>query len=184
MKRIIATLGLACLTAFAFAQNASILRPRIEIAETETEIAEAIETSLEVFYMDDESPRMYYLSLGNLGVGTDIVQLNFDPVFELFVPLGGTLEEAIAKMEEIKDFYNQPRLSTTELTGCFALAYPNDEAVTITVTRRQLAFTKLLEFSLPTGSEGIVRATHISRSDFNSLLSSLKFYKKLHPNEP
>ena len=177
-------LVLLCVTVSAFAQDSSLLRQRMEIAQVEAEIAESIETSLEVFYMDDESPRVYYLSLGNLGVGTDIVQINFDPLFELFIPLGGTLDEAIARMEEIKDFYNEPRLATTELTGCFALAYPNDDLVTVTVTRRQMVFTKLLEFSLPTGSEGIVRATHISRSDFSSLLSGLKLYRKLHPNEP
>ena len=177
-------LAVACIATIAFAQNTSILRPRMEIAEVETEVADMVDTQLEVFYMNDESPRMYYLSLGNLGVGTDIVQIDFDPVFELFIPLGGTLEEAVAKMEEIKGFYALPKLSTAELSGSFALAYPNDNVVTVTVTRRQLILTKLLEFSIPTGSEGIVRATHISKSDFSSLLSSVKLYRKLHPNEP
>ena len=177
-------LALACVCAMGLAQNGSILRPRMEIAEVETEVGEMVDTQLEVFYMDDETPRMYYLSLGNLGIGTDIVQIDFDPAFELFIPLGGTLEEAIAKMEEIKGYYARPRLSTAELTGCFSFAYPTGDPVTVTVTRRQLVFTKLLEFSLPTGSEGIVRATHISKSDFSSLLSSVKFYKKIHPSEP
>ena len=184
MKKIITTLILVCITFFTFAQNPSPLRPRMEIADYEVEGEAAIDTKLEVFYMNDESPRMYYLSLGNLGVGTDIVQINFDPIFELFIPLGATLDEAIAKMEEIKDFYNQPKLATMELDGSFALAYPSNELVSVTVTRRQLIFTKVLEFSLPTDSEGIVRATHISRSDFNGLLTSLKFYRRLHPDEP
>jgi hypothetical protein len=184
MKRIITMLVLLCVTVSAFAQDSSLLRQRMEIAQTSAEVDDIIETKLEVFYMDDESPRMYYLSLGNLGVGFDILQINFDPLFELFIPLGGTLDEAIAKMEEIKDFYNEQRLATTELTGCFALGYPNDERVSVTVTKRQFLFSRILEFSLPTGSEGIVRATHISRSDFNSLLSGVKFYRKLHPDEP
>ena len=183
MKRIITVLVLLCVTVFAFAQNPSLLRQRMEIAQTEVEIDDIIETKLEVFYMDDESPRVYYLSLGNLGVGTDIVQINFDPVFELFIPLGGTLDAAIAKMEEIKDFYNEPRLATTELTGCFALAYPNDERVDVTVTRRQMVFTKILEFSLPTSSDGLVRATYVSRGNFRSLAGGVKFYKALHPKE-
>lgn len=186
MKRFFATLSLlTCLAAFSFAQNASPLRPRMEIADYEVEGDATIENKLEVFYLADESPRMYYLSVGNLGVGTDIVQINFDPIFELFIPLGETLDEAVAKMEEIKDFYNQPKLATMELEGSFALAYPdNANPASITVTRRQLIFTKILEFSLPAGSEGLVRATHIPRSDFNGLLSTLKFYRRLHPDEP
>lgn len=183
MKRIITTVALACVALLAFGQKQSIIRPRIELVEVETEIDEAFTTELEVFYMNDENPRMYYLSLGHLGVGTDIIQVQFDPVFELFIPLGGTLDEAIAKMQEIKDFYKAPRKSTMELNGCFAVAYPNNEIIPVKVTRRQFV-TKVLEFSLPTeGTQPLVRATHIGKNDFGSLLSSLKLYKKLHPKE-
>ncbi len=62
-----------CVTVLSFGQNNSILRPRIELVEVETEIDEAFTTELEVFYMNDENPRMYYLSLGHIGVGTDII---------------------------------------------------------------------------------------------------------------
>ena len=95
MKRLLITIALAFVAVAAFSQN-KLLRPRIEIAELENAVTiDAIE--MEVFYMNDEDPRMYYLSLGHIGVGTDIVQIDFDPVFELFVPLGGTIKEAIAK---------------------------------------------------------------------------------------
>ena len=181
MKRIFATLALVCVTVFAFGQNSSILRPRVEIAEASSE---EHGTDMEVFYMNDESPRTYYLSLGNLGIGGDIVQLDFDPVFELFIPLGGNVEEAIATMEEIKALYKMPRLSQTEITASFAALYPTDELVTVTVTSRRFLFSKVLEFSLPVqGSDALVRATHIYRSDFNSLLTTLKIYRKLHPKE-
>lgn len=183
MKRIITTIILACMGVLAFGQQSSILRQRMEIAELETEILGTLDTQLEVFYMNDENPRMYYLSLGNLGFGTDLIQIEFDPIFELFIPLGNTLTEAIAKMEEIKAFYKQPRRSTMELTGCFAALYPNANMVTVTATRRQVLSSKLVEFSLPTGDERFVRATYISKSDFSSLLGSLKIYKKLHPKE-
>ena len=183
MKRIFTTLALACLTVLAFAQNNSILRPRIEIAQVEAEVADTFETKLEVFYMDDENPRMYYLSLGNLGIGSDIIQIKFDPFHELFIPLGGTLEEAVEKMEEIKDYYKLPKRSTVEITGCVAVACPDDSRETVTVTRRQMITSKVLEFSLPSSSEGLVHATHISKSDFNGLLTSLKIYRKLHPKE-
>ena len=162
MKKVLLSLALVCVTVLSFGQNNSILRPRIELVEVETEIDEAFTTELEVFYMNDENPRMYYLSLGHLGVGTD---------------------EAIAKMQEIKDFYKAPRKSTMELNGCFAVAYPNNEIIPVKVTRRQFV-TKVLEFSLPTeGTQPLVRATHIGKNDFGSLLSSLKLYKKLHPKE-
>ena len=180
MKRLFTTLFLACVTVFAFAQSSSILRPRIEIAEV---LDENDNTILEVFYMNDESPRQYYLSVGNLGVGTDIVQVGFDPVFELFIPLGGTLDEAISSMEMLKAFYKQPRKSTMEIEGIFSVAYPNDNVLTVTVTSRRFIFSKVLEFSIPTESEGIVRATHIYRSKFNGLLTSVKFYRRLHPKE-
>lgn len=181
MKRIFVTLALVCVTVFAFGQNSSILRPRVEIAEASSE---EHGTDMEVFYMNDESPRTYYLSLGNLGIGGDIVQLDFDPVFELFIPLGGNIEEAITKMNEIKAFYKMPRLSQTEITASFAALYPTDELVTVTVTSRRFLLSKVLEFSLPVqGSDSLVRATHIYRSDFNSLLTTLKIYRKLHPKE-
>ena len=51
------------------------------------------------------------------------------------------------------------------------------------VTSRKLLSAKILEFSLPSGSEGMVRATHIQKSEFGSLLTSLKVYRKLHPKE-
>lgn len=183
MKKIILSIALVCVAVLSFGQNNSILRPRIEIVELETEIDEAFSTEMEVFYMNDENPRMYYLSLGNLGIGGDIIQIQFDPVFELFIPLGGTLEEAVAKMEEIKAFYKMPRKSTMEIDGCFSVAYPSNEIIPIKVTRRQFV-SKVLEFSIPaSGVENLVRATHIGKNDFGSLLTSLKVYRKLHPKE-
>ena len=98
MKKTILLIVLAFIGIGAFAQKSSLLRQRMEIVELESETSNV---NLQVFYMNDENPRVYYLSLGNLGVGIDLVQIDFDPVFELFIPLGGTLEEAIAKMEEI-----------------------------------------------------------------------------------
>ena len=159
MKRFLATLLLASAAAVAFAQN-SLIRPRMEIAEFEEN-----GISLEVFYMDG-----------------DIVQIQFDPLYELFIPLGNTLEESIGKMEEIKEYYAQPRLWTTEITGRFAVAYPNDEPVSVTVTSRRLLTSKLLEFSLPSPDD-LVRGTLVTRGQFNSLVNSLRFYRKIHPKE-
>ena len=182
MKKLILSLALACVCAFTFAQTSKVLRPRIEIAQVETEDIKTV--AMEVFYMNDESPRTYYLSLGNLSIGGHIVSIEADPLFELFIPLGNTLDEAIAKMEEIKALYKMPKRSSADIIGNFALAYPTDDLINVTVTRRQILFSRLLEFSIPTaGSETVVRNTHITKSNFSGLLSTLKIYRKLHPKE-
>lgn len=184
MKRLITTIALVSIAILAFAQKPSVIRPRIEVAEVEADVDGAFSSSLEVFYMNDENPRTYYLSLGNLGIGGDIIQVDFDPLYELFIPLGGTLEEAISKMEEIRDLYKQPKLTESEIEGCFSIAYPSKDLVSVKVTRRQLLTSKILEFSLPVkGSESLVRATHISKGDFGGLLTTLKVFRKLHPKE-
>lgn len=177
MKRLFVTILLAAAATVAFAQN-PILRQRMEIAQVETE---ETATELEVFYMDDESPRVYYLSLGHLGIGTDIIQVQFDPVYELFIPLGNTLDESIDKMKDIQAWFKQPRQWSTEIGGSFAALYPGSDPVNVTVTSRRLLGTKILEFSLP--SDELVRATHITKSDLTSMLNTLKIYRKLHPKE-
>ena len=183
MKKFLVALAFASVAILSFGQNKSIIRPRMEIVKTETEVNGTFNTELEVFYMNDENPRMYYASLGNLGIGGNIVQLEFEPIFELFIPLGGTLEEAVAKLEEIKGFFKMPKKSSTELSGHFSVAYPTGDPVTVTVTRRQ-GISKLLEFSIPvSGSENLIRATYLSKSDIGGLLTSLKIYRKMHPKK-
>jgi len=183
MKKFLVALAFASVAILSFGQNKSIIRPRMEIVKTETEVNGTFNTELEVFYMNDENPRMYYASLGNLGIGGKIVQLEFVPIFELFIPLGGTLEEAVAKLEEIKGFFKMPKKSSTELSGHFSVAYPTGDPVTVTVTRRQ-GISKLLEFSIPvSGSENLIRATYLSKSDIGGLLTSLKIYRKMHPKK-
>ena len=180
MKRFFTVLALACATVCAFAQNSSVLRPRIEIAEVSSE---ENNNHLQVFYMNDENPRMYYLSLGNLGIGVDILQLDIDPVYELFIPLGGDLAESISKLEEIKALYNMSRLETSEIYGSFEPLYPSDNLIPVTVVSRKLLASKILQFSIPTQTEDVTRANFIYKSDFNSLLVGLKIYKKLHPKQ-
>ncbi len=179
MKKLVIALALSLVAISSLAQN-SVLRPRLEIAEVEFETA-GTTLNLEIFYMNDESPRMYYLSVGNLGIGSDLIQITFDPIFELFIPLGGTLDEAAQKLQEIKEFYKEPKLSTMELQGCLAAAYPNDKYETVTLTNMRLLGVKTMEFSVK--RDDFVRATYISKNDFSSLFSSFKIYRKLHPKQ-
>ena len=180
MKKIVLLLAIACVATIAFAQKSKVLRPRVEIVENGSE--DDLQ-KLQVLYMNDVSPRQYWLSLGALGIGSNTVQIEFDPVYELFIPLGGTLSEAAAKLEEIKALYKMQRQESTTIQGCFNALYPVDSLVSVTVTRRQMLTSQILEFSLPTGSEKLVRATHIGKSDIGNLITSLKLYRKIHPKE-
>ncbi|MBP5334923.1 MAG: hypothetical protein J6Y61_03935 [Bacteroidales bacterium] len=175
MKKYFISLCLACVTLFSFAQN-SALRQRLEIVELEINDGE---TQLEVLQMEDNG--RYYLSVGHLGIGDDIIQFQVDPVFELFIPLGETLAESMVTLNQLKEHLKQPAGQTIEVQGCLSLAYPNDQWETVKVTTRQFLFTKMLEFSLE--RDGYIRAVHIRRSDFNGLVNSAGFYQKLHPNE-
>ena len=182
MKTILKTLTILLLAAMPALASAQVLQKasqRLELATVETELAGYETAELEVFKMNDTGT--YWLSVGHLGIGVDLVQLKFDPVFELFIPLGNSLEEAIAKMKELKAFYKQPRLSTMEVQGCLAAMYPSENFEPVTITSRRLLGAKILSFSVQ--RDDFVRATYISKSDFGSLLFSLKAYKKLHPKE-
>lgn len=176
MKRFISILVVLCVTVTAFAQD-NVLRQRLELAEVEINDGEL---ELEVFQMEDNGH--YYLSVGHLGIGDDIIQLNFDPVFELFIPLGETLAEAVGKMDQLKEFYGESSGTSMEVDGCLSAAYPNDKWEPVKVTSRRFLFSKMLEFSVE--RDGFIRATHIDRSDFKALVTSLKLYRKIHPNEP
>ena len=65
-----------------------------------------------------------------------------------------------------------------QTTGNLSPTFPKDSLEPVRVVYRKLLISKMLEFSVT--REGYTRATSVQRSDFNSLVSSLKFYKKLH----
>ena len=180
MKRFLLILAVAVMTASTLsAQVLQKASQRLEVATVETEIGGFETAELEVFQMQDTGK--YWLSVGHLGIGSDLVQLQFDPVFELFIPLGDSLEEALAKMKELQAFYKQPRLSSMEVQGCLAAMYPGESFEPVTITSRRLLGTKILSFSLQ--RDDLVRATYITKADFGSLVFSLKAYKALHPKE-
>ena len=177
MKKIISICAALFLTVNMFAQE-GILRPRLEIAEVEINNGEE---TLEVFKMQNDGQYQYFLSVGHLGFGDKIVQVYFDPMFELFIPLGNSLTEAIETMEQLKAFYKQPKNSTMEMQGCLALAVPNDSYETVTLTLKRIIFSKKIMYSVE--REGYIRATYVTKTNFNSLLTGVKFYRALHPNE-
>lgn len=136
---------------------------------------------LEIFSMDRDEGEAYFLSVGSLGYGDDIVQVYGDPIHELFIPLGSTLEEAEAMLQQLKDFCKQPKGATTEITGCLSKFVPDDNFEKVTLTHTRSLWNNQIRFSVE--REGELRATFVSRSDINTMLSSLKWYRQLHPKK-
>ncbi len=136
---------------------------------------------MELFCMPKGSQKSYYLSVGNLGLGDDIVQVYLDPAFELFIPLGNTLDEAQTRLEQMKALFDRPKGTSMEVQGCLDFGFPGNDFETVTVTHTRALFTRQLKFSM--NHDGYLRATYIPRSDIKSLISSLKFYRKIHPKE-
>ena len=179
INKILVSLLVAVMPLTASAQILQKAAQRMELATVESEVGGVVGITIEVFKLADAGT--YWLSVGNLGIGGDLIQLTFDPVYELFIPLGNSLDEAIGKMNELKGFYKKPRLSQMEVQGCLAAVTPNDNFEPVTVTSRRLLTSKILSFSVK--RDDMVRATYISKADFGGLLFSLKAYKKLHPKE-
>ena len=181
MKTILKALVTLLATAMpvvAFAQG-SLLKQTLEIAEVDINDGQV---SLSVFDMPEEGEHQYFLCVGTLGIGDDFIQVQIDPLFQLFVPLGGTLKEAQAKLEEFRDIGKAAEGTEIETIGTLALANPTTGTPEpVYVTSRRFLAQKLIEFSVK--RNGYVRATHIPRIDFASLVSSVKLYKKIHPKE-
>lgn len=161
----------------SFAQDHK-LPNRLEIAEVGVDEGDV---QIEIFALLRDGQKSYYLSVGDLGVGNNVVQLHVDPLFELFIPLGNTLAEAQENLEMMKAMFKQSKGDTMQATGCLDLAFPGENLETVTITYTRFMLTHILEFSVQ--REGYLRATHITRSQFKSLVTSLKLYRKLHPKE-
>lgn len=175
MKRLISVIIALSLAVAAFSQNQAI-RPRAEIATVEINEGDLV---LEVFRMEDNGT--YYLSLGHLGIGNDVIQVQVDPLSELFIPLGGTLAEASETLNQMKDLYKREPGETIEMQGCISVLFPSDKLETVNVTSRKFLLSRMLEFSV--GREGYINATHIGKSDFNSLVTTFNLYRKVHPKQ-
>ena len=176
MKRFITIIAALAVTAAAFAQG-SLLKQTLEIAEVEIDDGDV---TVSVFNMPEEGVNQYYLCVGTLGIGDDIVQFRVDPLFQLFIPLGDTLQEAQERLEELRALAKEPDGTTMETIGCLALANPSTgELEPVYVTSRKFIFRRLVEFRVQ--RNGYIRATHISRSVLGSLLTGVKLYRRIHP---
>ena len=183
MNKLFLLLSLLVWSAAAIAQG---IPQRLELVTVDLELGDddsilSTEENLEVFNMPIDGENHYFLSVGHLGFGDDIIQFNIDPIYELFIPLGDTVAEAQEYLEKLQTLYKGSKGSSMEIEGCIAAAFPNDKLEKVTVTYQKVLLTHLLEFSVE--REGYTRATHIPKSQFNALIRSLKIYRKLHKKE-
>lgn len=71
--------------------------------------------SVEIVNIPVEGVNYYWLHLGEMGIGNRTVQINLDPFYQLYFPLGENITGAVATMEEIKTLFKEPN-GTTELS--------------------------------------------------------------------
>ena len=183
MKKIFLLLSLLVWSAAAIAQG---IPQRLELVTVDLELGDegsflSTEENLEVFNMPIDGVNHYYLSVGHLGIGDDIIQFNIDPIYELFIPIGDTVAESMEYLEKLQTLFKGERGDSMEIEGCIAAAFPNDKLETVKVTYQKALLTNVLEFSVE--RQGYVRATHIPKSQFKALIRSLKIYRKLHKKE-
>ena len=178
MKRLLACIAAAVITVSAAAQLSKIPQ-RLEISQVEVNDG-AVE--LEVFVMPVGEEKHYYLSVGTVGIGDDLFQLNIDPVSELFVYLGNSLEETLESFEQMKALYKTELGTSIQMQGCLSVAWPHEEKMEpVTITYRKPLISKMLEFSVDRGR--YLSATFIGKGDLGALISGVKIYKKIHPKE-
>ena len=134
--------------------------------------------SIAVFAYNVDGNTRIYLNVGPLGIGDEVVQVQFDPVYMLYIPLGETFTEAMETLVRMQELFRETPGTVTEYEGNFAPFVPTEKLETVRVTLRKVLFSRKLEFALE--RDGFIRATYVSKSDFNSLLFNLKLNSKLY----
>lgn len=181
LVKTITAIALVALPLVASAQKLSKIPQRNEIITVEIG-GEDSDECLEVFNSPKDGVNRYYLTVGHLGIGNDVLQVMIDPAFELFIPLGGTVTEALDKLKELQALYKTSPGTSIEVQGCLAFGFPNDEKLeTVKVTYRKVLLSRMLEFSVKRGD--YIRATHIGKSDFGSVVSGVKLHHKMFPKQ-
>lgn len=137
--------------------------------------------SVEIVNIPVEGVNYYWLHLGEMGIGNKTVQINLDPVYQLYIPLGENITGAVEAMEELKTLFKEPNGTTREIQGSFKPFFPGENLETIKAIKYKPLLTNQIQFVIE--RDGYLRVTYISKSDFNSLLRGLKLHGKLHPSE-
>lgn len=178
IRKSLTLLVLAALPVLASAQN---IPQRLELVQIEREIDSFSIETLEVFNMPAEGANHYYLTVGRLGIGDDVIQAYIDPLSELFIPLGESVAEALESMQQLQSLFKEQPGTGLETAGCVAIGFPNEKLEPVRVTYRKPLLTKSLEFTVQRDTYS--RSAQMQKSDFDALVRGVKFYQRLHPNE-
>ena len=181
IKQFAIALAAMLLAGTALYAQTSKLPRRDEIVKVEIDDNSIPPEYVEVFDAPSEGEHHYFLSVGHLGFGDEVIQINIDPVFELFIPLGDTVSEALETMKSMQALFKEEPGASIELPGCLAFGFPDQKPETVKVTYRKGLLTKMLEFSIE--REDYIRTTHIQKSDFGLAVRGISFYQKLHPKQ-
>lgn len=181
MKRLLLVLAVLLGTTSIYAQNSKI--PTIlDVVSIESEDNEISETVLEIFNMPKDGENHYYLNVGTLAFGDEIIQVQIDPASMLFIPLGNTLDESMEMLLRMKDLFKEPKGSSIEVQGCLTIGFPNDKKLEpVKLTYRKAIVSSQIEFSVK--RDGYIRATYFTKGNISSLITSLKLYRKFHKKE-
>lgn len=177
MKRIVTLIVALICTTGLFAQTGKL--PLVyDIVSIEDENTGQ---TVEVVNIPVDGVNRYFLHVGSMGIGGRVVQIDLDPVYRLYIPLGNNITEAVAAMEELKTLYKKPKGTMREIQGSFKPFFPSEELETVQVYRYQPLMTNMLQFVIE--RDGYERVAYLSKFEFSSLLRNLKIYGKLHPSE-
>lgn len=179
MRKLLSVIALLACTSVAFAQMSKIPQ-RNEIVQID--INDGLR-ELEIFNSPKDGENHYYLSLGRLMYGDQIVQVRIDPISELFIPLGNTLEESANTLAKFQDIFKSDPGTSVEIEGCVRVGIPKeDDFEPVTVTYRKVLVSKQLEFSVKRGD--YVSSADVGKSDLASLVNTFKLYRKTHRKQP
>ena len=137
--------------------------------------------SVEIDNIPVDGVNHYWLNVGNMGIGDKIVQIDLDPVYRLYIPLGDNITDAVAYMNGLQTLFKEPKGTMREIQGSFKPFFPGENLETIQVYRHQPLLSNSLQFVIE--RDGYSRVAYLSKSDFGTLLRGLKFHGKLHPSE-
>ena len=137
--------------------------------------------SVEIVNIPIDGVNHYWLHVGNMGIGNKTIQIELDPVYRLYIPLGENVTDAVSCMQELQTLFKEPKGTMREIQGSFKPFFPGENLETLHVYRHQPLLTNQIQFVIE--RDGYQRVAYISKSDFASLLRGLKMYGKLHPSE-
>lgn len=183
MKRLILSISLAFIAVMAYAQKDIPAGIRIEAGEFELDD----QGVFSVFkYKDSDDVTAYYMSVAYkiniLGIfRDDITDMSLDHIDETCICIGDTADEAMAFMEDLLALLDEDPGTTTEFkcrktNGAERLT--DYSTATCIVVKR--LFAKRLNFVFESGRR--TADTDMNKAAIKALISSMKFYSKLHPD--